>query len=449
MPLSPAQQALLSSAAPSFIETEFHNLRTNWASNQWLSNGNRYTADCVKQIKKDTGGSKGVSHRHLREYIAASAVPHCMDGWSYLGGAIDAHLRGDADVSRHLGYYAELRAAMAILATEGIGIFNDKHFVVTRNGSCARINGQTHQFVWDALEGWALTPQASNLIFSIIRPGSITLGEWLNHFCGGAFRTTLINHWLKQWGLDLQRLRDDRESRNIASYRPTSFTSSRATPVTDALDFVSEFWSICEPTAMIRFPKLDRYLLRESLDLSFRVTHPHKRSRKQAKKLFHTQVKMMLYHLTPTDLTADQWEAFLSYSNSSEPSPILEEAKGVVGPTHPNHHRQVLSRATLLLRLAIGACEAKLASLPGVVPAELQFWWSALGEDRSLWDTGNPPAEFRDLWKDILDGMRDIDAWRKGPPSGSISYNTLWREQAIAAGVFGTCERIALWGLGL
>ena len=34
----------------------------------------------------------------------------------------------------HLGYYAELRAVLAIVASEGIGIFDRLHFVIDEYG---------------------------------------------------------------------------------------------------------------------------------------------------------------------------------------------------------------------------------------------------------------------------------------------------------------------------
>jgi len=60
------------------------------------------------------------SPTQLSEYIAASCLLHCSDGWSYLGRAISALLRGDPHRARHLAYYAELRAATALLAKVGV-----------------------------------------------------------------------------------------------------------------------------------------------------------------------------------------------------------------------------------------------------------------------------------------------------------------------------------------
>lgn len=63
--------------------------------------------------------------------MAASVIVHCFDGWSYLGRALEAEMAGDPQTAVHLGYYAELRAAMSVLASDEIGVFRNKHAVFT------------------------------------------------------------------------------------------------------------------------------------------------------------------------------------------------------------------------------------------------------------------------------------------------------------------------------
>jgi hypothetical protein len=452
MPLSPANQAVMQTAMPARLRAEFTLLQPNWAAQRWLPQRNRYADDCVNLIKKDTAPGKTITHRHMRQYIAASSFPHCMDGWGYLGRAVEAHLRGDHGVARHLGYYAELRAAMAVLATEAVGVFSNIHLVVSADGKCKKIaHTRTHDFVWDALEYWATTPSAADFVFKIVKPGGLPLGEWLTQFAsGGGFRAILAEKWLRQWGLDLMRLRDDRDARNLASYRPTAFSFPRIMPVGEALRFAQEFWSMCEPSEALAFPVIDRYLLRESLELAFRSAHAHKRSRKQAKKAFEAQVARMLHFLTPGDLSLDRWSKFLTHAEAPGPSLVLEEAGGTDQPSHPDHPRQVIGRATLLLRIASGACLANLEALPGgTANAGPAFWWKQVGEDRCLWHPGDPPARFVDLWADISDALQDLHLWRNHAPAGGLSYNSLWRERPASASVLGSCERIGLWGASL
>jgi hypothetical protein len=452
MPLSLHNSTLLNQAYPSSIETTLLEISANWPQGRWLLVNNRYSRNCIKNIKKDAKLPNRIIHKHLREYIAASSIIHCMDGWGYLGSGIEAHLKGNSDIARHLGYYAELRAAMSLLASEGIGVFNDIHFVVNNQKKCKGTikGGGTHQFVWDALEYWAQTTNAVNLIFKVIQPGGLPLLEWIEHFAmTPSFRSILANKWLLQWGLDLQQLRDDREARNLSSYRPTAFSNSRAIDVREALRFVKNFWEICEPNESIRFPTLDRHLLRYSLELLFLSIHPRNRSRKQANRTFERQIETMLHGLAPRDLTNQQWTSFLNFSDSLELPLILDEAKAKDEPSSPRHHIQVLARATLLLRVATGASQEKLKLLPNFNRSDLEFWWDPLGVDRCLWHLGEPPDRFIDLWADIFEAVQVLDGWQKTSHVDQISYNKLWRDRPDASCIVGSCERVGFWGLGL
>jgi hypothetical protein len=372
-----------------------------------------------------------------------------MDAWGYLGKSIEAHLGGNPDISRHLGYYAELRAAMALLATQGIGVFDKIHSIVNKQHKCMYLKnaGGTHAFAWDALENWAETQAAGDLLFNVIKPGGLPLIDWLNHSSLAAgLHGILAKKWLLEWGLDLKRLKEDRDARNSSSYRPTAFSSSRAINVRDALKFVKRFWEICEPNESARFPVLDRYILRLSLDIAFLKSHNY--SRKKAKRRFKDKVNEMLRVLNPGDLTAQQWVTFLNYADSSDLPLILKEARKTDPPATPRHHIQVLARATLLIRVATGASYACLRTLSGFDKSDLEFWWTRIGEDRCLWHEGNPPDRFVDLWTDIREALNAIEAWEEEHKENKTSYNKLWQEQR-AAGLLGTCERIGLWGLGL
>ncbi len=108
----------------------------------------------------------------------------------------------------------------------------------------------------------------------------------------------------------------------------------------------------------------------------------------------------------------------------------------------------VIARATLLLRLASAACGDHLR-LASIGAAHLKFWWESFGDDYGLWDTGAPPGEFGDLWKDIEDALVEVGNWcdtnRTHPPSVKRS------RAALAATFPQLCsfQRACLWGLGL
>jgi len=116
---------LIRSLSRSNVEVTFSGLKPFIARSKWLGVTNRYSKDTIAKIKSDASAKKIREPQQLSQYISASCLLHCSDGWSYLGKAILSILRGDPHRARHLAYYAELRAAVALLATEGIGIFNN------------------------------------------------------------------------------------------------------------------------------------------------------------------------------------------------------------------------------------------------------------------------------------------------------------------------------------
>lgn len=110
--ISKAIKATLRKASRKSVEDTYGHLKTHIKSKKWIGTTNRYRLKCTVALFKDTQPGKGINSRNLAQYIAASAPLHCADGWSVLGRAIDSHSRGDFDASRHLAYYAELRAAL-------------------------------------------------------------------------------------------------------------------------------------------------------------------------------------------------------------------------------------------------------------------------------------------------------------------------------------------------
>ena len=105
--LNTSQKRLLREADRTFVETAMSNLQPHWIAGSWLSGNNRYHCqDVAEKVKDDSMNVGTFQHSQLSEYVAASALVHCFDGWSYLARALEAELSGDPDAARHLGYYA-------------------------------------------------------------------------------------------------------------------------------------------------------------------------------------------------------------------------------------------------------------------------------------------------------------------------------------------------------
>lgn len=446
MALSSGNREKLNSASRDAIYMSMQRLKEYWNHELWLSELNRYKKNCVAQIKNDIKNRRGKpSHKHLIDYIAASTITHCFDGWTYLGQAFSAELTGNPNVARHLGYYAELRAAMSILASEGIGVFDKKHVVVNSNERCEYLSASgTHEFSCDAIECWADSEKGYETLMKSINPGGLDLLDWLNHYPSSF--NFLASIWLKQWGLDLSRIALDREARNIASYRPTTFTASEPRNISKTLKSATDFWEMCEPLGTGGFPILDAHLLRRGIELVFKETHPYEKSRKQAPKSYEREVKIMLNSISPLYKPVGDWSKFLiDFKPKNTPSIILD-ASGTRKPNHPDHSKQVLARAALLLRAATGSVSDLLESVTSNGASYLEFWWSKPAVQCRLWSGNNTPATFTDLWQDVKESMDSTQEWLD---NGGCSYHSLWNEQSSATASLTTTERIALWGLGL
>lgn len=443
MPNAASLKRKLERADGSHIRDAMLRLTREFRSGRWLGPENSYCADAVDTIRNDirTGGS--LRHQELIEYIAVSAIHHCFDGWSYLGHAMQAEMACDPDVARHLGYYAELRAAMGLLASEGIGVFDRTHVVVCSEGKCHPIKaGGTHHFVWKALRHWA-DSKAKDVLLRVIMLSGSPLSDWLDQFSSGGVQA-LAADWLKRWGLDLQRYADDRIARNTASYRPTALVSSGPRTIDEIMRSVLQFWSGFQPTDSATFHDLDRWLLRSILEDIYRNNHDE--SAHEAPKDYLNRIDRMLDGLGLFDASKQSLRQFLD-PQVKHPAQILSDARSTQPVSNVNHSKQLLARAALLLRLATGRARELLA---GSEPRDLlQFWWSQPGVSRRLWRTNDPPSPFSDLWEDVSESMDSVEGWLSNDRATDPCAHDFWNKHAADASVLSTTERICLWGLGL
>jgi hypothetical protein len=450
--LTTTEKSVLSHADSAILTAKFELLANNWKNGRWLSSRNRYRVDCIKKIKADTQTTGSLQHSELGSYIAASSAIHCMDGWGYVSRAIEAELSGDTYVAKHLAYYAELRAAMSILASAGVGAFDKIHFALKSNQKCDSIkNISTHLFVWEALECWAKLPSATDQILKTIRPGGKPLSEWLMHFpptAGGGFRSILAEQWLMSWGLDLKHFALDREARNSSSYRPTDLTEHTRSTLSQSISFMRDFWLAHEPSAINPFKEIDRHLLRRSLSIAFKAHHPAHYSPRKVPMQYARLIAPMMHAMLPTtgDYTDAQWKDFVCFKLHPEESRIISYAETNHQTSSTSQHLQMISRAILLLRLATGATRDNFRGIAKPDMEKLSFWWNPIGEERGIWDTGNVPNDFQDLWQDIQESLDQIDSWQA---TGGRSKKDLFNDAAVGVKSLSSCERIALWGLGL
>jgi len=271
---TPQQKRTLRAASSASIETTFRELKPYFRNSRWLPNNNRYRDDCVESLHADQPNN--IHQDSLVRYIAASALPHVLDGWGFVGRAINAYVRGDFVSCRHLAYYAELRATMGLLASQGIGIFNKSHYVVDDAGSAKRVpnNDSTHLLAWKALDHWSGLSRSTDLLSSVITPGGIAISEWQSGIFSDAGFRIVGRNWLKRWNLDVQQCANDQKLRNLSSYRPSRLIHMDFHHVSQRVGFVKEFWRLCEPSGAEPFQRLDRHLLRMWLRDQYSLLRP-------------------------------------------------------------------------------------------------------------------------------------------------------------------------------
>jgi hypothetical protein len=436
--LNIADKPAITAARRPAVELTVAGLKPFLKKSRWLGKSNRYATQSAKRVTSDYNGNN-LHQRNLAQYVAASSTLHANDGWSYLSRSIASLLAGDAHRALHLAYYAELRAAMALLAATGVGIFNARHVVITTMNSVAKLHTKkgTHEIVWLGLEQWSRSSNSGALFARTISVEGLSLEDWFAPVGGASKLAPQARSWFLQWGMDLRFGLKDRESRNESSYRPDGVPQTFTLKADATLDYVRELWRVLEPRGPSSFEQIDRHILRLALESHFRSVEGKDPSSSDPK--FRTLVQSTIGTQSLPTQTAGRLEKFLLRQVEPLDSAVFQfSAERPGSKTDPF---SILSRAALLLRAATGSCRDLLTNA-GLDTATLAFWWKEIGELRGLWEPGNEPDELTDLWADIRDFV--IDAGEVPPPQ---SFGELARTMAGSLHLTSSCERVAVWGL--
>ena len=386
----------------------------------------------------------------LAERIAASVPSHVVDGWSSFGRAIHCLIRGDTRNSVHLGYYAELRAVLAIMASEGVGIFNRQHFIVEADGVvnrlCSKIGTAakygTHEIIWPIYNWWIQQSASLNLVITVITPGSRAIQEW---FAPGNVSDVYLlpraGKWLQDWGLDLKRMTRDLGARNASSYGPSAIHNWQVMPKHDAVEAIVRFWETFEPTQSSRFDEVDRLLLRRVLAVMFQGVTTKRRGTKNWRLGFEKFISEFLDNQRMQNLGEQErgnLKRFLAEAGGGEKATPLEYATHKSDVDASSFPIEMLSRAALLLRIATGSCGLHLNEV-GVGWKSLKFWLNDVGIRRGFWEQGSYPEDPIDLWADVLEAIEELRF--VDDKSTTVTADSLFKLEE--------CERIGLWGLGV
>ena len=431
--------ALLNSASSSAIETTLSRISgrfRHWS--RWLTVRHPYT-DVVRVLH---GAHKNIDGVKLSEYIASSMPLHLMDGWVFLARAFDCVKQGDHNTAAHLGYYAELRAAMSLLASEGIGIFRSRHVAISstfiptdwthyKNASGKKRPAGTHIATWQLLDSLSIDSTRAARLLETIFVESRSIKDWFD----AANVTSQTEHrvardWLSTWSLDLKMFGLDQILRNRVSYRPSRISPKSSVALnleSDVIDPILRTWDALEPTVDRGGAVIDQILLYRAL------------------------------RLASNQGTSAGWERFVDRLGDVASTTLLRALKtpadnesyvlNLAGNrTNPPQVPALLARATMLLRLANGACALRLQNA-NVTKADLMFWWQRFGEDSGLWSDEAETEPFSNLWavvtESLIDAQESLDSL---PPPMTMPQIAQIFTQGVSLTQY---PRAPLWLLGV
>lgn len=403
----------------------------------------------LPQVNPYLGGSKKVADdcktgmanfNEVAAYVGASAFVHCADAWSYVGRAADALLKGDVHASVHLAYYAELRAAKSLLAAEGVFVGNRYSCALDTNATLTKVSDNpTHKAAWDLIDEWFKQSGSMSTVARVISPGGQDLQAWIGAIPGGI--NAVMQDMLSGIAFDLQSFAEDRERRNLASYEPSTLM-----PTTLHIDTirrtVSGLWSDVEPMTGGDFPGIDRAILANVLIRQYSAQNSRPDPNNSLSNVIDwTGWVAWVDSLIPAALNPSAFRDVL------RGDPIGASFQAILGAgfvdtsgmTDPAEFiRPMLSRATILTRLATGLCLRVLTDA-GKAASDLMAWTEAFAVSRGHVDVAPLPMPATDL-------ITDLDLARETlEQSQAVNLGALIRELADGVGLLGQADRVVDW----
>lgn len=411
----------------------------NKLPSSWLSVGHPAPTGLLfnpagAQIKRLNVFCGHFTEAQTAELLAVVGPNHCLDGWSYISRAIEALLSGDGHAARHLSYYAQLRAALSILAISGVGIFNGLNFSIDNAGARHDLGGGgTHTAAWEALESLAAQPTQAQWFYQTVGLRGVSLKDSIDAIWPSAPLSGLVSDMVQTWGLDLREGQRARSIRNISSYNPHNLNSTGCA-ASEAVTFVREAWRVLEPVSVSGFDELDRFLLRRMLQkVHFLLS---------GNQLFQAGAIDSRYDRLDPRVTAAVPKDFLLGIQQPNDPDILEFAR--MRPS--GDPLGMASRALLLLRMATAYVRTALKESGCVqINVEMEPWFSLTGTDRGFWTVGQSPQDMADLWDDIRIALVDWEVFGPAPPT---DYSDLMSRSEKSMRYLAQGERAFMWGLG-
>ena len=371
------------------------------------------------------------------DVLATTAPHHCLDGWGYLARALGSLLAGDAHAARHLAYYAQLRAALSILHSNGVGVFNGLNFVADQSGVIHRVDSNTqqargvgtHGAAWPLIENWAAEPGNARVFMDCVQFRGVSLSDCVTTIWSTSVAAPVVSKIVSSWGVDLQHSANDRNWRNVSSYDAHALNPAPSN-FAGRLELVRDLWLSLEPDGLGGYPKLDQHLLRNFLEILKKD-----RTRPVAnKRLWDSGLKKLdsqILSFAPVE--------FLDRQQNPNELPVIKvAATGVPGDVHA-----MLCRALLLIRTATSIVRTALIEA-GFAPLEdsLMPWFEIVGLQRGFWQKNSQPGGVEELWDEIDDALFNLSNSLTSLTDQLLFLRTL----SPQTDYLSQAERACMWG---
>lgn len=391
----------------------------------------------------------------LADYLALGTVCHLFAGWRYLGKSAYAMMDAARHTSLHLAYYAELRAAMAILASAGIGMLNTCHFSISqkgkieivghlpKNGSQPAVGNRqdrlgTHNAVWQCLKTWSELPSSNDSVLGQFNVLGFDGKTWVSAF-GIPSATPL--RWLADWSIDLKSLYGDSALRNEASYcidlRDGSFD-----PILDnETRYFLAVGRACAGDDPGEPSGIDLILARDLCVKAYRGT-----GGRSDKRVWGILFRHLVRQGGIKKPDAKAKINAIRLATDASGGRIVTAAKKA-----NKNLEGVFSRALLLLRLATLITRGQWRQMGRLAPNGNTNWQEPMlnqfAANCHFVGVGTAQGDYRDLIADHNAALEDLENWRTTNPSGV--GGDIWNQKSAAAAIREICrlERVGLWAL--
>lgn len=421
MVLSPKDKKNVDLADRSYVLQELRSVGQSkpleWIPSTHLYPDGNLCADRKRKISR-------IPQNEIWRATAVRGPLHTVDGWRYYARAIAALLSGNAHAARHLAYYAELRAVLSILASNGIIILNGINSVIDKSGKIHSMSSfPTHRMCWDVFEYWGTRPDSIVSILDSLCISNVSLTDCIKSYFSSPPISSIASNVIKEWGFDLAIGAEDRNERNNSSYQLNELVSINTEADEDKV-FIYDVWKAFEPENYL----LETHMLRKILNI-INASYGRNKFSKAALDEGYKNLDARVQNFIKAE--------FINVSGDYPDLLLLKHAMKFLKPASAY---SMLSRAAILLKISTSLVEKNFKQAVVSVHDNLDDWWRQFGYNCGFWGHGVEPDNMNDLWYDVEDSLNSLE--KRFSSRFEFLHET-------SENIYRICEaeRIALWSL--